>query len=194
MSHHHYDGEIPMTEEKTSRHRHSHHHINLKPAAVIDHFKTKVKRIRSTKDDQSELSISSLSQNKNTNNNNKQLDQEHIESIHKIPTTSSDKHSTVENNEHSKLSIFNKLIEKDEQDAVVPNGINYDEEIEEHSQWQTNNITSETNQKMPRSKQISLKTSKSLLETSNQSNAKKRRQTFRRTVQFCYQKNQIYFI
>lgn len=49
MSYHHYDKESAMAgtinvENNAISHRHSHAHINLKPTAVLDHLRTKVKR------------------------------------------------------------------------------------------------------------------------------------------------------
>lgn len=94
MSRHHHNAGTSMIEEKTIQRRHSHHlnHLNLKPTAVIDHFKTRAIRKRLSKEDPSILINSAPDQNIN-NNNNKQLNLYHTESIHEIPIRSLNKHS-----------------------------------------------------------------------------------------------------
>jgi hypothetical protein len=87
MSRHRYAAEIQEPKEGTIQlRRHSHHgHLHLKPAAVIDHLKRKVKHKRSDKSD-SFVSSADVTSSRNINgninhNNQKQLNQNHTESF-----------------------------------------------------------------------------------------------------------------
>jgi hypothetical protein len=100
MSHHHCNTEIPMTEDKTIRRRHSHHgHLHLKSAAVIDHLKTKVKRKRSSKQDFSDFSDGTLNHS-----------QDHIESTLETPLGS---HSNLSSKILTKTPAFDIEIQEE---------------------------------------------------------------------------------
>jgi len=120
-----------MIEVKNIQRRHSHHGLfHLKPGAVIDHLKIRVKRKRLLKHDPSTLSDGALNKDINiNNNNNKRLNQEHAESLHEVSLASSDSHSNLQSttvqrkhsldendieddNENSRLSIFKKNFQK----------------------------------------------------------------------------------
>jgi hypothetical protein len=102
MSHHHRNREIPMTEDKTVRRRHSHHgHLHLKSSSVIDHLKTKVKRKRSSKHDFSDFSDGIL---------NHHNSQDHIESTLE---TSLGSHSNLSSTILPKTPVFDIDIQEE---------------------------------------------------------------------------------
>jgi hypothetical protein len=94
MSRHTHDDESQMAGDKTVHRRHSHiGHLSLKPATVIDHLKTKVKRSRISKTASVDIPDFILTNNtngniNNNNNNNKQSSQDHHEIVFDKPFTS----------------------------------------------------------------------------------------------------------
>jgi hypothetical protein len=111
MSRHRYDAEIQEPKERTIQlRRHSHHgHLHLKPAAVLDHLKRKVKHKRTDKSDSFISSDGTSSRNINGNinhTNQKQSSQNHSESFSTSSLISDRNHSfttptTLPNNKSS---------------------------------------------------------------------------------------------
>jgi hypothetical protein len=81
MSHHHNDEDIQMpgmlNVDNTTRRRHSHTHIHLKPADVINHIKSKVKRKRHSNQNLTEIPAFAI--DNPTNGNTKRISQEQNE-------------------------------------------------------------------------------------------------------------------
>ncbi len=97
-----------MAEGKPIDRRHSHHgHLHLKPTAVIDHLKTKVRRKRLSKHDSSELSDNALNQNMN-NNNNEYINEGQAESFQETSGTSMESQPMIITTRLSKRISFDE--------------------------------------------------------------------------------------
>ncbi|CAF4291049.1 unnamed protein product, partial [Rotaria sp. Silwood2] len=154
------DQEKTIVNEK-SIHRHKTHygHLSQKSTLVIDHLITKVKQKRLAKQDTSDLSDYVSHENINSN---KQLEQNHHKFQHQRIIHNDDHIVTIENNE---------------QDAVVPNHIHNNEDIEENVQQQRNSAKFNKNKKLKKSNNGN----SPVIDIANQSNTKKRRSPLRHT-------------
>ncbi len=182
MSHHHNENETEMANTKNGENTISRRntHLHLKPTLVFDHIKTKVKRKRTSNNNRTELPAFATNNN-NNNNISKRTSQEKNEldlkttliqtcsqSIHAIPSSSSDdihenKKNELNNNEYPSIV-------SDYEDAALSESV----------QWRSNPIESdiETSTKTTISK---IKLNKSI-KSPSESTIKKRRQSTRRTV------------
>ncbi|CAF4811660.1 unnamed protein product, partial [Rotaria sp. Silwood1] len=190
MLRHDHNQEKTMVEEKFMHRHESHHgHLNRKSTFVIDHLITKVKQKRSPKQDILYLSDDTLHENINgninNNNNNKQSEQDHYEFQHKQLLTTI--HSQSIKNSTESLFDNNGIIHNDnhivtiennEQDAVVPNDIHNDEDIEENIQQQRNSRKRNKNKKLTKSNKGNIPVTEIAI---NKSNAKKQRSPLRHT-------------
>ncbi|CAF0794972.1 unnamed protein product [Adineta steineri] len=210
MSHIHDDEENPMTvsfSNDNGIHRHrSHTFSNLKPANVLDHIKTKVKRKHNPTKSLLDTPVITVHYDRNENNNTKQTQEDGHNQLNppSISLTKAQSQPTISTlvitDQHSKSFSDNEnhdeenyiSMDKTENNITISEPINQNDHTSLNVPKEDNQQLSDTenNKKNTKTKTKLNKASKTTSEPANQSDSKRRSQKSRYTVEYSSKKQQ----